>query len=53
MLHNFIIGINVAGVYSHMFFTESMEIVKGRGDHTLTHDWLRARFVADIRIFEK
>jgi hypothetical protein len=45
--------IKLIGGYSHMFPTESMEIVKGRGNHTLTHDWIWTMLAVDVRIFEK
>lgn len=45
-------GVYFLGGYSQMFATESMEIVKERGDHSLFHNWIWAMFVVDVRIFE-
>lgn len=45
-------GAKLAGGYSQMFPTGSMEIVKARGDHTLYHSWIWAMFIVDVRIFE-
>ncbi len=49
---NLIKGVKLYGGYSQMFAGESMEIVKGRGDHTLNHNWIWAMFVVDVRIFD-
>ncbi len=49
---NLIKGVHMQGGYSQMFGTESMEILKERGDHTLFHNWIWAMFVVDLRIFE-
>jgi hypothetical protein len=49
---NLMKGVDFLGGYSQMFATGSMEIVKGRGDHSLFHNWVWAMFVVDIRIFK-
>lgn len=49
---NLIKGVQLLGGYSQMLATESMEILKERGDHSLFHNWIWAMLVVDVRIFE-
>ncbi len=44
--------VKLVGGYSQMLSSDSMEVLKGGGDHSLFHNWVWAMLIVDVTLFE-